>query len=60
LYWFTNHNGHNQVRFLQPYIYQWWYSFTVSFRIGVFGVAANMQLAEDNRAAGDEGVGNYG
>lgn len=32
----------------------------VSFRIGVFGVAANMQLAEDNRAAGDEGVGNYG
>ncbi|KAG2137422.1 Alpha/Beta hydrolase protein [Suillus bovinus] len=37
-----------------------WYSFMVSFRIGVFGVAANMQLAEDNRAAGDEGVGNYG
>lgn len=33
---------------------------TINFRIGVFGVAANMQLAEDNRAAGDEGVGNYG
>ncbi|KAG2146296.1 Alpha/Beta hydrolase protein [Suillus clintonianus] len=33
---------------------------TINFRIGVFGVAANMQLADDNRAAGDEGVGNYG
>ncbi|KAG2066195.1 alpha/beta-hydrolase [Suillus decipiens] len=33
---------------------------TINFRIGVFGVAANMHLAEDNRAAGDEGVGNYG
>lgn len=33
---------------------------TINFRIGVFGVAANMQLVEDNRAAGDEGVGNYG
>lgn len=33
---------------------------TINFRIGAFGVAANMQLAEDNRVAGDEGVGNYG
>jgi carboxylesterase type B len=33
---------------------------TINFRIGVFGSAANMPLAEDNRAAGDEGVGNYG
>lgn len=33
---------------------------TINFRIGVFGVAANMHLAEDNRVAGDEGVGNYG
>ncbi|KAG1741475.1 Alpha/Beta hydrolase protein [Suillus paluster] len=33
---------------------------TINFRIGVFGVAASPHLADDNRAAGDEGVGNYG
>ncbi|OJA17738.1 hypothetical protein AZE42_08824 [Rhizopogon vesiculosus] len=33
---------------------------TINFRIGLFGVAANTHLADDNRTAGDEGVGNYG
>ncbi|OAX40611.1 alpha/beta-hydrolase [Rhizopogon vinicolor AM-OR11-026] len=33
---------------------------TINFRIGLFGVAANAHLADDNRTAGDEGVGNYG
>ncbi|KAG9311718.1 Carboxylesterase family-domain-containing protein [Chiua virens] len=33
---------------------------TFNFRLGFFGCAASPKLAEDNRAAGDLGVGNYG
>ena len=31
-----------------------------SFRLGLLGFAASAALREDNAAAGDEGVGNYG
>ena len=31
-----------------------------SFRLGLLGFAASPALLEDNKAAGDEGVGNYG
>ena len=31
-----------------------------SYRLGFFGCAASPKIAEDNRAAGDQGVGNYG
>lgn len=31
-----------------------------SYRLGFFGCAASPKLAEDNHAAGDQGVGNYG
>ncbi|KAI0088869.1 carboxylesterase [Irpex rosettiformis] len=33
---------------------------TIDYRIGILGSAANIALREDNHAAGDEGVGNYG
>ncbi|KAH0834837.1 Alpha/Beta hydrolase protein [Lanmaoa asiatica] len=33
---------------------------TINYRLGFFGCAASPKLAEDNRAAGDQGVGNYG
>ncbi|KAH7882389.1 Alpha/Beta hydrolase protein [Phlebopus sp. FC_14] len=33
---------------------------TFNYRLGLFGFAASPAIAEDNRAAGDEGVGNYG
>ncbi|KIJ63208.1 hypothetical protein HYDPIDRAFT_29895 [Hydnomerulius pinastri MD-312] len=33
---------------------------TFNYRLGFFGFAASPKLAEDNRAAGEEGVGNYG
>ncbi|KAL4073622.1 Alpha/Beta hydrolase protein [Scleroderma citrinum] len=33
---------------------------TVNYRLGYFGFAASASIAEDNRSAGDEGVGNYG
>ncbi|EGO03463.1 hypothetical protein SERLA73DRAFT_101623 [Serpula lacrymans var. lacrymans S7.3] len=33
---------------------------TFNFRLGLFGCAASPKIAEDNKAAGDEGVGNYG
>ena len=31
-----------------------------SYRLGLLGFAASLALREDNKAAGDEGVGNYG
>lgn len=31
-----------------------------SYRLGIFGFLASDALKEDNKAAGDEGVGNYG
>ncbi|KIM69395.1 hypothetical protein SCLCIDRAFT_700007 [Scleroderma citrinum Foug A] len=33
---------------------------TINYRLGYFGFAANTSIAEDNRLAGDQGVGNYG
>ncbi|KAJ7885176.1 carboxylesterase [Mycena olivaceomarginata] len=33
---------------------------TFNFRIGLFGFAASQLIREDNKAAGDSGVGNYG
>ncbi|KAI6021718.1 Alpha/Beta hydrolase protein [Pisolithus microcarpus] len=33
---------------------------TINYRLGYFGFAASPSIAEDNRLAGDEGVGNYG
>ncbi|KAF8911744.1 Alpha/Beta hydrolase protein [Mucidula mucida] len=33
---------------------------TFNFRLGLFGFAASIPLREDNKAAGDVGVGNYG
>ncbi|KAI6007897.1 Alpha/Beta hydrolase protein [Pisolithus marmoratus] len=33
---------------------------TINYRLGYFGFAASPSIAEDNRSAGDEGVGNYG
>ncbi|KAG6907701.1 hypothetical protein DXG01_007757 [Tephrocybe rancida] len=33
---------------------------TFNFRIGLFGFAASPMIREDNKAAGEEGVGNYG
>ncbi|KDQ60133.1 hypothetical protein JAAARDRAFT_56105 [Jaapia argillacea MUCL 33604] len=33
---------------------------TFNYRLGIFGFAASTALEEDNRVAGDEGVGNYG
>ncbi|EXJ58735.1 hypothetical protein A1O7_06165 [Cladophialophora yegresii CBS 114405] len=33
---------------------------TMNFRLGAFGFLASADLEEDNRAAGDRGVGNYG
>ncbi|KAF9226361.1 alpha/beta-hydrolase [Gyrodon lividus] len=33
---------------------------TFNYRLGFFGFAASPKIAEDNRTAGDEGVGNYG
>ncbi|TFY68175.1 hypothetical protein EVJ58_g1151 [Rhodofomes roseus] len=33
---------------------------TFNYRLGLLGFAASTALREDNRAAGDEGVGNYG
>ena len=33
---------------------------TFNFRLGLFGFAASPILREDNKAAGDDGVGNYG
>ncbi|KAG5341401.1 Lipase 1 [Termitomyces sp. T112] len=33
---------------------------TFNFRIGLFGFAASPMIREDNDAAGEEGVGNYG
>jgi len=33
---------------------------TINLRIGVFGFAASPLIREDNRQAGDDGVGNYG
>ncbi|RDB27475.1 Lipase 3 [Hypsizygus marmoreus] len=33
---------------------------TCNFRLGLFGFAASHMIREDNEAAGDEGVGNYG
>ncbi|KAJ2918952.1 hypothetical protein MD484_g1414, partial [Candolleomyces efflorescens] len=33
---------------------------TFNFRIGLLGFAGNTMIREDNRAAGDEGTGNYG
>ncbi|KAF8136913.1 Alpha/Beta hydrolase protein [Boletus edulis] len=33
---------------------------TFNYRLGFFGCAASSKIAEDNRAAGDQGVGNYG
>jgi len=33
---------------------------TINYRLGLFGSASSVQLREDNRSAGDEGVGNYG
>ncbi|KAF9239318.1 Alpha/Beta hydrolase protein [Melanogaster broomeanus] len=33
---------------------------TFNYRLGFFGFAASPKFAEDNRTAGDEGVGNYG
>ncbi|PFH47384.1 hypothetical protein AMATHDRAFT_152199 [Amanita thiersii Skay4041] len=33
---------------------------SINFRIGLFGFAASNHLREDNKAVGDEGVGNYG
>ena len=35
-------------------------SHSFSFRIGLLGFAGNTMIREDNKAAGDEGVGNYG
>lgn len=31
-----------------------------SYRLGLLGFAASLALRDDNKAAGDEGVGNYG
>ena len=33
---------------------------TFSYRLGLFGFGASELLREDNAAAGEEGVGNYG
>ncbi|KAF8838942.1 alpha/beta-hydrolase [Paxillus ammoniavirescens] len=33
---------------------------TFNYRLGFFGFAASPKIAEDNRTAGEEGVGNYG
>lgn len=33
---------------------------TFNFRIGLFGFAASPMIREDNKSAGEEGVGNYG
>ncbi|KAH8101803.1 Alpha/Beta hydrolase protein [Cristinia sonorae] len=33
---------------------------TINYRLGLLGFASSPQLKEDNKAAGDEGVGNYG
>ncbi|KAI0674604.1 carboxylesterase [Trametes maxima] len=33
---------------------------SINFRIGLLGFAASQALRDDNKAAGDEGVGNYG
>ncbi|KIY45143.1 alpha/beta-hydrolase [Fistulina hepatica ATCC 64428] len=33
---------------------------TINYRLGLFGFAASSALREDNKAAGDDGVGNYG
>ncbi|KAF8551769.1 alpha/beta-hydrolase [Imleria badia] len=33
---------------------------TFNYRLGFFGCAASPKIAEDNRAAGDQGIGNYG
>ncbi|KAF9260554.1 alpha/beta-hydrolase [Marasmius fiardii PR-910] len=33
---------------------------TFNFRLGLFGFAASPAIREDNKASGDEGVGNYG
>ncbi|RPD56912.1 carboxylesterase [Lentinus tigrinus ALCF2SS1-7] len=33
---------------------------SINFRLGLLGFAASPALREDNKAAGDEGVGNYG
>ncbi|KAJ8087377.1 hypothetical protein PM082_006207 [Marasmius tenuissimus] len=33
---------------------------TFNFRLGLFGFAASPAIREDNKAAGEEGVGNYG
>ncbi|RAO73254.1 uncharacterized protein BHQ10_009266 [Talaromyces amestolkiae] len=33
---------------------------TINYRLGIFGFLASDALKEDNKAAGDEGVGNYG
>ena len=33
---------------------------TMDFRLGAFGFLASADIEEDNRGAGDFGVGNYG
>ncbi|CDO71182.1 hypothetical protein BN946_scf184845.g52 [Trametes cinnabarina] len=33
---------------------------SINYRLGLFGFAASPALRDDNKAAGDEGVGNYG
>lgn len=32
----------------------------ISFRLGLFGFAASQALRDDNKAHGEDGVGNYG
>ena len=48
---FSSYSGHRLLTACAP---------SISYRIGLFGTAANPTLQEDSESAGDQGVGNHG